>query len=197
MARVKADTSRKIAAVLAGGLVLGIGAATTLAAWTDSQHATATFTAGIFALESKTEGTDWQSHPAADPAKLVAGTAGLTPGASGFGHLDVRTTAESSVGGTVVLGPVATDAKSDEAMIAVLESRFKVIPRGSTCNASALAEATFQSVAEKPLVADQTVPAGGTTAVRYCLEVRMSPDAPSAVQGTTASLVWTFTGTNT
>ncbi|PKQ22346.1 MAG: hypothetical protein CVT65_13865, partial [Actinobacteria bacterium HGW-Actinobacteria-5] len=42
---------RKVAAVLAGGLVLGVGTMATLASWNDSEYATATFTAGYFNLE--------------------------------------------------------------------------------------------------------------------------------------------------
>ncbi|UWF76726.1 MULTISPECIES: SipW-dependent-type signal peptide-containing protein [Microbacterium] len=37
---------RRIQALLAGGLVLGVGAAATLAAWNDTEHGSATFTAG-------------------------------------------------------------------------------------------------------------------------------------------------------
>lgn len=47
-------TKRKILAVLAGGLVLGIGTAATLAAWNDSEFATGTFTAGAFNLQGST-----------------------------------------------------------------------------------------------------------------------------------------------
>jgi predicted ribosomally synthesized peptide with SipW-like signal peptide len=42
---------RKVAAVLAGGLVLGVGTMATLASWNDSEFASATFTAGKFNLE--------------------------------------------------------------------------------------------------------------------------------------------------
>ena len=43
--------SRRVKAVLAGGMVLGIGAAITLAAWNDSEFATGTFSAGHFGIE--------------------------------------------------------------------------------------------------------------------------------------------------
>jgi len=49
---------RKVRAMLAGGLVLGVGAAITLAAWTDSEFATGTFTAGSFNLEGSTTAAD-------------------------------------------------------------------------------------------------------------------------------------------
>ena len=53
---VTKDGNRKILAVLAGGLVLGVGVAVTLAAWNDSEFATGTFTAGSFNLEGSTTG---------------------------------------------------------------------------------------------------------------------------------------------
>lgn len=66
--------SRKIRAILAGGLVLGVGTALTLAAWNDSEFATGTFTAGSFNLEgSTTDATAaFDDHPDAGSA------AGLT-----------------------------------------------------------------------------------------------------------------------
>ena len=48
------NTSKKFKAILAGGVVLGVGAAVTLAAWTDQQWATADFSSGSFTLESST-----------------------------------------------------------------------------------------------------------------------------------------------
>ncbi|MGO1406318.1 SipW-dependent-type signal peptide-containing protein, partial [Agrococcus casei] len=47
---------RKVLAILAGGLVLGVGTAVTLAAWNDSEFASGDFTAGSFNLEGATEG---------------------------------------------------------------------------------------------------------------------------------------------
>src|SRR5690554_345843 len=62
--------ARKIKAILAGGLVLGVGGAITLAAWNDSEFATGTFTAGQFNLEGSTDNTTWDDHDAAPGAAL-------------------------------------------------------------------------------------------------------------------------------
>ncbi|MFJ4027417.1 SipW-dependent-type signal peptide-containing protein [Paenarthrobacter sp. NPDC089989] len=72
----------KIRAVLAGGLVLGVGAAITLAAWNDSEFAQGTFTAGAFNLEGSTDGTAFAEHPAGSPATLsfTANPGSLAPG---------------------------------------------------------------------------------------------------------------------
>ncbi|PJJ70782.1 putative ribosomally synthesized peptide with SipW-like signal peptide [Diaminobutyricimonas aerilata] len=64
--------SRKVRAILAGGVVLGVGAAVTLAAWSDSEFATGLFSAGSFNLEGSANGTAYDEHPAADaPASLA------------------------------------------------------------------------------------------------------------------------------
>lgn len=58
----KKNTSKKAKAILAGGLVLGVGAAVTLASWTDEQWANASFSSGEFVLESSTDGVNFESH---------------------------------------------------------------------------------------------------------------------------------------
>lgn len=46
------NTSKKAKALLAGGLVLGVGAVVTLASWTDQEWASASFQSGSFTIES-------------------------------------------------------------------------------------------------------------------------------------------------
>lgn len=55
-------TRRRIRAVLAGGLVLGVGAAVTLAAWNDSEFAIGSFAAGQFNLVGSTDGVAYEEH---------------------------------------------------------------------------------------------------------------------------------------
>ena len=65
-----AENGRKVKAVLAGGLVLGIGAAVVLAAWNDSEFGTGTFTSGHFDLLGSIDGTTFTDNPVGDPAAL-------------------------------------------------------------------------------------------------------------------------------
>ena len=84
---------RRVRAVLAGGLVLGVGAAVTLAAWNDSEFAQGTFTAGSFNLEGSTDGTLFADHAdAATPATLgfTVDPANLSPGDSVSAAFAVR-----------------------------------------------------------------------------------------------------------
>ena len=76
--------SRRIRAVLAGGLVFGVGATMTLAAWNDSEHGNATFTAGRFDIVGATDGTTFSSHPVGTPAALSfsAPFSAMAPGLS-------------------------------------------------------------------------------------------------------------------
>jgi len=69
----KRATQRKVAAVLAGGLVLGVGTMATLASWNDSEFASATFTAGQFNLEG-----------AVDASQAVFGEHASSAGAGGL-----------------------------------------------------------------------------------------------------------------
>ncbi len=72
----------KVRAFLAGGLVLGVGAAITLAAWNDSEFAQGTFTAGAFNLEGSTDGAAFGENPVTAPATLgfTATPSNLSPG---------------------------------------------------------------------------------------------------------------------
>ena len=64
--------SRKAKALLAGGLVLGVGAAVTLASWTDQEWTEGLFGAGSFNIEGSVDGSEFTDHEsAAGAASLV------------------------------------------------------------------------------------------------------------------------------
>ena len=74
--REKTEHTRKragiVRAILAGGLVLGVGAAVTLAAWNDSEFATGAFGAGSFNLEGQeTIAAGFSDHETAPGAPLA------------------------------------------------------------------------------------------------------------------------------
>lgn len=64
--------SRKFKAILAGGIVLGVGAAVTLAAWTDQEWAEGIFGAGDFNVEGSTDGTNFDDHTSSDGAASLS-----------------------------------------------------------------------------------------------------------------------------
>ncbi|GIJ27312.1 hypothetical protein Vqi01_24740 [Micromonospora qiuiae] len=53
---------RRTRAVLAGALVLGMGTTSTLAAWSDGEYGTGSFTASTFGTESQTASSSWASR---------------------------------------------------------------------------------------------------------------------------------------
>lgn len=59
---VQQDRSRKRKAVLAGGVVLGLGAAMTLAAWSSDVFSNGTFDSGTFELQAAADGTNFAAY---------------------------------------------------------------------------------------------------------------------------------------
>lgn len=75
--------SRKIRALAAGGAVLGLGAAITLASWSDSEFAQGLFSADDFGIQAATDGAEYGDHVDAGSALNLnfGGAAGsLYPG---------------------------------------------------------------------------------------------------------------------
>ncbi|MDR2997769.1 MAG: SipW-dependent-type signal peptide-containing protein [Microbacterium sp.] len=165
------DRRRKITAVLAGGLVLGVGAAVTLAAWNDSEFAKSTFTAGSFVFQGSTNGTDFADHAS------EAGAAALTF-STGFDNLSPD---------DVVYAPFALKLTGSSA--ADVTATDPVVPAALT---GAL---TFASVATTTFGCDAAAFAAGTTVpttmqpgdtVNLCLQVT----AGALTQGATGEVVW-------
>ena len=102
--------SRMIRAILAGGLVLGVGTAVTLAAWNDSEYVTGTFTAGTFNMQgSTTNGTTFIDHPVGTPGTLSFTVAPLlmSPGDTVYAPFALRLAANTTNNANVVITPPA------------------------------------------------------------------------------------------
>ena len=63
--RSRSDRRRMLLAVIAGGVVLGVGTAVTLAVWNDSEFASGTFSSGQFDLQGSIDGATFDSSPTA------------------------------------------------------------------------------------------------------------------------------------
>ncbi|WP_017201508.1 SipW-dependent-type signal peptide-containing protein [Microbacterium algeriense] len=200
-------TQRKIGAVLAGGLVLGIGTAATLAAWNDSEFANGTFTAGAFNLEGSTDGTTYADHSTAGTAATLAFTlpAGLvsnmSPSSTVYAGFWVRlaagTTSAANLTASGATADPAATSNSDHLSYAI----YQLAP-GATCNAASATGTPVASGATLdaltgataiPLTAGAPATDPGT-AVQLCF--RVTADAalePSLVTDAT----WSFTATST
>lgn len=190
---------RRIRAVLAGGLVLGIGTAVTLAAWNDSEYSAATFTAGQFGIVGATDGVAFTDHPVASPAALtftVAPTA-MAPGNTTYALFSVKTV-NPSVAGTLQL---TAGAPTGTGLAPFLTYGVKTVT-GPTCNSTTYAAGTSVSVVAdgSALTAGgataQSLAANGAAAVNYCIAVTLPTAAPNGAQGLTMTQTWTFTGTS-
>src|SRR6218665_1128006 len=195
---------RKILAILAGGLVLGIGTAVTLAAWNDSEFANGTFTAGSFNLEGSTDGTNYEEHDTAGAAANVEFSTdfdNLSPTdvvyAPFWVRLDdttttgavVTTSLDSSTGANVPnisyaiysIGPAAACDNSATSGTLLLS--------GTSLSASA-AGATFT------LAAPESSAAG--TAQKLCIIATAGPETGTGalLEGQSATATWEFAATS-
>lgn len=194
-------TSRRIRALLAAGVVLGIGAASTLAAWTDQENASATLTAGTFGIVGAA-GTDaFAEHPASGPARLSFSvpTGGLMPGATVYAKFTVKTTAQSAAGSVSLTAGAGTDG----GLAQYLRYGVRQIAAGATCektsyDAGAVVVPHDSALATPttPTTPAQSLGAAGANPVAYCFAVTLVASAPNDAQGKTASPAWIFTGQN-
>ncbi|HEU5224138.1 MAG TPA: SipW-dependent-type signal peptide-containing protein [Candidatus Lumbricidophila sp.] len=197
---------RRWSAALAGGLVLGLGATVTLAAWNDSEFATGTFGASVFDLESKSAGagtTTYASRTSAPGASLAFSATAMSPSVSHYAWLDIRTTVASTVGGTVTLTGVTNNSGG---LVGALEYRAVRMPSAaSTCDATAFSGSpTFIAGGSSTYLAVTTVPGSPVTnpiaaagaELGFCFDVRVAANAANSYQGTTATVTWSFTGTS-
>lgn len=167
------NTRRKIYATLAGGLVLGVGAAITLAAWNDSEFATSDFAAGTFVFQGSTDGTSFSDHPS-------EGAAAQLSFSTGFDNLSPN---------DVVYAPYALRLDSSSTVAADLSAVAPVLT-------GTLTDLTFDSVATTSFGCDATAFAGGSAVptsmnpgdtVYLCLQATAGSDV---AQGETGTAVW-------
>lgn len=188
--------------MLAAGLVLGVGAAVTLAAWNDSEVATGSFTASTFATEAKDTGSGtWVQTSDASPAVLSFNATGLYPGAVVYAGLDVRTTSATNIAGTALLSAAAPSG--DAAVTSELEYRAVVLT-GPNALTTACSAASYSGAH----LAVSAVPSGGSAVqaalstassspVRFCFQGQMKAAAATGAQGRTGSVKWTVATAST
>ena len=168
--------SGRIRALLAGGLVLGVGATVTLAAWNDSEFATATFQAGTFNLQGSTDGTAFSDHASAPGAALgfsVTANA-LSPGDVVYAPYAVRLAANTTSPATVTV-----TAPSTSGTVAGLTYSL-IQPSAFGCNAS-----TTGTVLVPAATAVGSVP--GT------VTFELAPGAPTTSSGAAVDLCFVVT----
>lgn len=188
--RAETGTARrgwtKARAVLAGGLVLGVGAAITLAAWTDQEWVRGVFGSGTFGIEGSANGGAFAEHP------TEAQAADLTF-ALGTGEADALAPRDEVYGGFAVQLIADSDYAAD---VQVTQDASGAIPgttasyvytTSATCDAAAYAAGTDENVGEFALSAVQD-PA------YLCFRVSAGP---TLQPGQSGEIVWQFEATST
>lgn len=201
------NTQRKVLAVLAGGLVLGVGAAVTLAAWNDSEFATGTFTAGSFNIEGSTTGatTGYAEHNVDDgdaaatlTFELADVAASMAPDDVVYAPFWVRLDSTTTNDATLLPTGITAGTGGNEAN---LSYTVTAIAAGDTCGASATGTVVAQGTSLSTQTGATSVPltkgaapATAGTPVQLCFAVTAGADL---VEGAAATGTWEFTATST
>lgn len=191
----RARTRRKVMAVLAGGLVLGVGAAITLAAWNDSEFATGNFAAGTFDLEGSTDGTTFSDHASAPGASLTFQVAAdrLTPDATVYHLYSIKLGSNSNYGADVAVTSAGTGTIAPNVSYSITD-----IGAATTCDAAAVAAGTNVVPADTTATLATADPVGSLAALADQLNLCIAVTAESSIeQAQTGSITWEFTGTST
>jgi predicted ribosomally synthesized peptide with SipW-like signal peptide len=127
----------KVRALLAGGLVLGIGAAFTLAAWTDNE-----WVFGGAGPDDENPGTKTYAMEQNTVAPFAAGTWTDEPEENG-GYLDFTVQAASLLPGDTVYAPFQLRAKagSEALTVSLAEAKQATVPAAGDANSTALYDA--------------------------------------------------------
>ena len=210
---------RKVMAIAAGGLVLGVGASVTLAAWTDTEWVfggngtgglgigTSTFEVEQATDEEFAEFENLEDNPGG-AIVFAPGALALTPGDSIYAQVALQT-ADDSLAGTVLLAPavtadgVTTD-DPDGLLATTLDLRVATDDAEIACGPGAFAEGA-EIIANGALdtaggTAPQTLDADATSTQFYCFEITLPAladgDDGADLMGRTIAPAWAFNATS-
>ena len=188
---------RRVSALLATGMVLGLGSAVTLAAWYDNELAQGSFTASTFSTQSRAQGGEWGNH-ASNPVTLTFNANAMSPDISRYASFDVRTTAEANVNGKVWLSSAALGGG---ALGPYLRYRAVLLDAGSCGDTAFGAGATYIAGGPSAYLNAGQVPASPVEVTvaksaaqtrTFCFDVKVDQSAPNSMQGEAGSVTWTF-----
>ncbi len=188
----RARRRRTALAIGAGGLVLGIGAAVTLAAWTSTHNSQADFEAGRFTIEGSADNILFTENPDTPGLEISfdAQHARLSPGTTTYAPYAVRLSADSDYAAAVTL----TDSTgTGTAASSLTYTIVQTDTFGCTADTTGTPLVSDQPATSTPGAAMFDLDAAGQTAF-LCMQVTAGQDIPQASTGTIA---WTLTGAST
>ena len=182
---------RKLLAIASGGLVLGIGAAITLAAWTDRESASGDFKAGSFALESSIDGTTFTDTTGPDDSLTLTFddlAENLSPSDTASAVYAIRLDRSSTYSAAVSGAVEASGSAADNLSYSV--QRVSDIS-GSTSVGDALI--TSESVTSSNVHESMF----SVNSLNDVVFLKVTVDADSDLrQGESAQVIWNLTGTS-
>lgn len=202
----------RVRAVLAGALVLGVGATMTLAAWTDNEYSQGSFSASVFNTESSVDlGTNWADNITSPGATMTFSSAGMSPNTFRYGSVWIRTKPASD-SGTLALGaPTIVDTPATAPTLSsVLLYRVVTTNLTTACTSAMFAAGSTYLVGSFSASVALTSAGSATAAIgaaasaslpgtptRLCFEVTLPSTAPNGVQGKATNAIWLVTATST
>lgn len=167
--------SRKVRAIAAGSAVVGLGAALTLAAWSDSEFARGTFSTAHFGIQGAAGDNNFADHPTEAEALTLAFSPAqpMQPGQTVFQPYQLKNI-ENGVDSTVTL---TSETKSGN-----LPLNAQVIKTANTtCDANTTGE---------QVNVGGTFDLNGQTVQNFCIKVTL--DQAYEGQGEANDIVWRF-----
>lgn len=194
--------SRRFKAILAGGIVLGVGAAVTLAAWTDDEWTEGVFGAGSFNVEGSTTGAEgtFADHEsvggAADLSFDLSGADNLSPNTVVVAPFVVRLDAETTSNASIVL----TSASGDGANANALTYGIVGVASADACTPGATGEEIVPAGTDLDSAAgaqEVELEAGNGNAAGPAATLCVKVTADSTLsEGDGATAQWHFTATS-
>lgn len=219
------ERNRKRKSLLAGGIVLGLGAATTLAAFTDDVFATGTFSSAKFSIQGSTapaypgpSDTSFKDYPGPNVGgdgttyASLAFAASMAPGDTVYAPFTIRSAPGSGAGTLTLIGAyVSTSGTLDPYLT------YTVRNAGTTCSAAGSTTTNGTAWASGTAGGMQASPAAPTFAgtnplslvanagatQKFCLAVTLAStqQAKDAINSASpivpTSITWDFRGSAT
>lgn len=195
-------TLTRVQALLACALLLGVGAAGSLAAWSDGEYAGSDVEAGTFGLVSRTVDGPFEAHGEDASATLSWTLSPLFPGESAAAWVQVQ--GSGSVDGSVTLSGVelaadpaagSPEAALRDALLVRVAVSSDTDPAPPECTVDTPGVEVVGLTQIPTLPAQQVEPAGAST-VSYCIVLTLPADAPAAAQGAVVTPTWVISGSS-
>ena len=188
---------KKVRAIMASGLVLGVGAAVTLAAWSDTAWGEGTFGTGDSAFNiqaSFDDGSTWDefmTQKTAGTMQFGEKATGLTPGDSVYALVGLQEEFKK-MDAEVTLTKVTADDSVLKDYISVRVSQ-PAAEKPESCATATYGDAVNLSVADAQMLNTFTIPGGDQRWV--CFSATLNKDTPPQTVPTLAKTIqWKFDG---